>query len=69
MTASYQLVVCQNLNLAAQLLNDSPSTITQAYADVLACKKEATKRFLSSFVLDADAPTKSRRRPNGKVRH
>lgn len=58
--ASYQLAVCQNLNLAAQLLNDSPSTITQAYADVLACKKEATKRFLSEFTLEpgrqADRP-------------
>jgi hypothetical protein len=55
-TASYQLAVCQNLNLAAQLLNDSPATITQAYADVLACKKEATKRFLSGFTLDPPAP-------------
>lgn len=50
-TASYQLVVRQNLNLAAQLLNDSPTTVTRSYADVLACKKEATKRFLSDFKL------------------
>lgn len=49
--ATYALAVCQNLNLAAQLLNDAPSTITQAYADVLACKRETTKAFLSGFTI------------------
>lgn len=47
--ASYQLAVRENLNLAAQILNDSPSTISKSYADVLENKTAATKRFLSGF--------------------
>lgn len=47
--ASFQLVVRDDLHLASQLLNDSPSTILRSYADVLASKKEATKQFLSTF--------------------
>lgn len=61
-TASYQLAIRQDLNLAAQLLNDSPATITRAYADVLACKKEATKRFLSGFSLEKGNILNKRRR-------
>lgn len=49
--ASYALAVQQNLNLAAQLLNDSPSTIASNYADVLAGAKQATRRFLTSVTL------------------
>lgn len=47
--ANYHLTIGQNLNLAAQILNDSPSTVTKSYADVLEHRKEATKRFLSGF--------------------
>lgn len=47
--ASYHLVIGGNLNLAAQILNDSPATIIKSYADILEYKKVATKQFLSSF--------------------
>ncbi|MBM3268097.1 MAG: site-specific integrase [Candidatus Sericytochromatia bacterium] len=49
--ATYHLAIGQNLNLAAQLLNDAPSTITRSYADVLENRKEATRQFLSGFNL------------------
>lgn len=49
--ATYHLVVGGNLNLAAQILNDAPSTISQNYADILGYKKEATKRFLSGVIV------------------
>lgn len=49
--ATFHVAVGRDVNLAAQMLNDEPATITQAYADVLECKKEATKGFLSNFTL------------------
>ena len=48
-SATYQLAVRRDLNLAAQILNISPATVSVSYADVLESRKEATKRFLSSF--------------------
>lgn len=51
LVASYVIRVHRDVNLAAQLLNDSPATITKAYADVLENKKEATKRFHSDFTM------------------
>lgn len=47
--ATYHLALGGGLNLAAQMLNDSPATISKSYADILDSKKEATKRFLSAF--------------------
>lgn len=49
--ANYHLTIGQNLNLAAQILNDSPATVTKSYADVLENRKHATKHFLSNFTL------------------
>lgn len=47
--ASFQLAIRHDANLAAQILNISPATVTSSYADILENRKEATKRFLSSF--------------------
>ncbi|MNL21569.1 hypothetical protein D3C87_1428660 [compost metagenome] len=49
--ANYHLTIGQNLNLAAQILNDSPATVTKSYADVLESRKQAAKQFLSNFTL------------------
>jgi hypothetical protein len=47
--ATYHLAIRGDLNLAAQMLNDAPSTITRNYADILENRKAATKEFLSNF--------------------
>lgn len=47
--ASYHLAIRGDLNLAAQMLNTTQANVSIAYADILESRKEATKRFLSSF--------------------
>ncbi|MNY13641.1 hypothetical protein D3C86_1467860 [compost metagenome] len=49
--ASYVLGVHKDLYLAAQMLNDSPTTVYRNYSDILESKKETTKQFLSSLKL------------------
>lgn len=48
-TASYHLAIRRDLNMAAQMLGDSPATILKSYSDLLDHGKEATKHFLSTF--------------------